>query len=132
MARVYDPRNILTYVDGQLQTDFADGVFINIEKVNDYSEYVASVTGEPGIFVINGDNAYMVTVTYKHTSPSLRILKRTAANREIINFEIRDINDVGALFFSGSGMITSPIADARSNGVENVAVSMILTDVREL
>lgn len=131
MPRIYNVKNIIMTVNGRLITDLANGEFFNYEKNTEYATYEPSVTGEPGVYIPNGDDSYNATMTVKHTSPELPYLKELASNRTPIQVRVIDVNDVGTLDFSGSGMITTSISDSRSNAITNVTIPMNLSSVNQ-
>ena len=77
---VYDPKQVTVVVGGRFITGFADGTFVNAEKLEDnFTEYVGA-QGEVST-AENGNKTGEITVTLASTSPSCSYLDGLASRK---------------------------------------------------
>lgn len=105
MVDTYDPRNVAVIVNGTEIVGFADGTFVEGEKVEDrYSTHVGA-KGEV-TFLRSADDTGTITITLKANSPSngylMEVYKEQDEPDSFVSVSVQDRNFDGDVSAAGS------------------------------
>ena len=132
MSNEYDPTEVFVVVGGTIITGFAEDSMVSAERMEDKVELHTGAQGEQ-TFVKNANDAGEMTITLKHNSPSIPILKGyyKAGNKFPVN--VVDANFEGEVHAGGSeAMISNPGAFERGGGVSDKEFTLLIADYDEV
>ena len=107
-VKSYDPKDVVVTIGGIPMSGFADGTFVNVNRLNDAFTSVSGADGEVSRAKSNDKRGEM-TLTLAQTSLSNDVLSGIAQlderlNRGVVPIAIKDLSGTST-WFSGSGWI---------------------------
>ncbi|MBU8908504.1 phage structural protein [Desertibacillus haloalkaliphilus] len=88
-VRVYDLADVISRIDGNVITGYADGTAIEVQKLED--NFTSKATADGGTVVSeNNDNRGLITLTLDQTSPSIAVLNRLANSKRMYPARVID------------------------------------------
>lgn len=131
MARNYDPKDVNVIFDGMYAVDFAEGTMIAFEKDEDSFSHVVGAQGDVSI-AESHNNVGTITLTLKHTSPTIKELRSRHNSRTEFPCYVVDANDSSEMKAGGSEarILKSPGGE-RGNEIAEVEVEIKVFDYKE-
>ena len=129
MDTSYDPKKVNVNVNGTIITGFASDGIITASKNGD--TVTPNVGGQGDVaYEENADESGTIALTLQGTSPSLRMLRRLAANRQRISVSITDANDDDTITISAQRCRILKVPDlSRGKGVATVTVNIFVPNL---
>lgn len=125
---VYDIRKVTSVIDGTYLTGYSKDKKVSAEKIEDgLIEYIG-VDGEVD-FSVNANNAGLVKIPLKSTSPSIRYLNGLANKRKIFSLSIIDLNEFGVNATGTQGFVRKAIMPDKSKEISDVEYEIFVGDL---
>lgn len=129
MDTSYDPKKVNVNVNGTIITGFASDGIITASKNGDTVTPNVGCQGDV-VYEENADESGTIALTLQGTSPSLRMLRRLAANRQRISVSITDANDDDTITISAQRCRILKVPDlSRGKGVATVTVNIFVPNL---
>lgn len=127
----YDPTQIHVIAAGHIVTGFAENSIVSAERLEDKVELHTGAQGEQ-TFVINANNGGEMTISLKHSSPSIQKLKDLYNTKSVFPINVVDTNFAGEVSAGGSeAMISDPGAFERGGDVSDKEITLLIKDYDE-
>lgn len=129
MDTSYDPKKVNVNVNGTIITGFAADGIITASKNGDTVTPNVGCQGDVA-YEENADESGTIALTLQGTSPSLRMLRRLAANRQRISVSITDANDDDTISISAQRCRILKVPDlSRGKSVATVTVNIFVPNL---
>lgn len=123
----YDAKSVSVIVDGVYITGFAEGSFVEAEKMEDTFQTSVGAQGDVGISEVNNPIG-TITVTLQQTSPSVAYLNRLAASKRIVPVWVISNNTPREKIGGTQARVLRPAQSTFSNAIESRAFQFQVFD----
>lgn len=124
----FDIRKVTTVVDGVFLTGHSTDSKVKAERMEDTQMEYIGVDGEVDTS-INANNAGIIKVPLKSTSPSIRYLNKLANSRAIFPISSVDLNVNGVNATGTGAFVRKPMFPDKNKAISDVEFEIFVGDM---